>query len=71
MPRSVLNATQCPKCLVGEKHPNLQGMLLIKVRVVQQDGQWYSQCLVCAGLWDQELRFTPVHYDEKKGWFEC
>lgn len=71
MPRSLLNATQCPACLVGENHPSLKGERLIMVRFLEHDGKCYSQCLVCAGFWNEELKATPANYNEQKGWFEC
>ena len=71
MPKALLNGLQCPTCLVGEKHPNVEGWLLIRARVLWQDGQWLSHCLVCAGLWDKHLQPSLATYDEKKGWFRC
>ena len=71
MARSVLNGVQCPRCSVGEHHPNLEGHVLIRVRILEDEGHWYSQCLVCAGWWNEKLQPTPGRYEESKGWFEC
>lgn len=71
MAKGVLNAVQCPVCLVGEHHPNNPDWLLIKVRVVEDDGRWFSHCLVCAGMWNKDLKLSPSTYDGRKGWFRC
>ena len=71
MPKAILNGVQCPVCLVGEQHPSQPSARLILVRVLNDSGRWFSQCLVCAGLWDRDLRLSRKTFDEKKGWFEC
>ena len=65
----------CPKCGSKELHPD-GDKLLIRGYKVFSCGRWKSQCLVCAGYYNQDLTVKPIgkngrdpDYDESKGWF--
>lgn len=67
----------CPRCGNGEVHPRHKHLALIRGRKVCDDaGNWWSQCLVCAGYYyPNSLVLVPksvqVHYaNAGKGWFK-
>jgi hypothetical protein len=57
----------CPKCGAEEMHPNGE-QLLIRGFKVYNNGKWRSQCLVCSGAYDKDLKMTNDH-NPNKGWF--
>jgi hypothetical protein len=71
----VVSEVRCPKCGAGEMHPD-GDKLLIRGFKVYADRHWWSQCLVCAGYYDENLKVKPVgsngrdpDYDRSAGWF--
>jgi hypothetical protein len=68
--RIVVREVKCPKCGAEEMHPN-KAWVLIRGFKVHHSGKWWSQCLVCAGFYDKELK--PVGetqpWDRNLGWF--
>lgn len=66
---------QCPTCGATEMHPTKNQLLIRAFKV--NDGQgWWSQCLVCAGYYDENLNVKPIgsngrdpDYDHNLGWF--
>ncbi len=60
----------CPTCGAGEMHPTKELLLVRAYKVTDQEGDW-SQCLVCAGAYDEDL--NPIEgltrKDLTKGWF--
>lgn len=72
----VVREVQCPNCGADETHPHdadkgiMEKRLLIRgFKVCDEKGHWWSQCLVCSGYYDSELRETRESHDPKKGWF--
>jgi hypothetical protein len=61
----------CPKCKAPESHPRLPDSVLIRgLKVYDEDGTAWSQCLVCSGYYDWfDWSLTPENHDPKKGWF--
>lgn len=59
----------CPTCGNGEKHPTMDGKVLIRGNKFYDRGNAWSQCLVCSGYYDHKLKETPKNHDENKGWF--
>jgi predicted nucleic-acid-binding Zn-ribbon protein len=62
------NELKCPHCGAEELHPT-KYMLLIRGYKVKHSGYWWSQCLVCAGFYDEDLNYTEEAGDRNKGWF--
>jgi len=67
---------KCPVCGANETHPEdagkgiLEQRLLIRgFKVCDDNGHWWSQCLVCSGCYDKDLKPTPDNHDPNKGWF--
>ena len=59
----------CPTCKAGEMHPD-GDKLLIRGFKVYDEGHWWSQCLVCAGYYDDDLVWKGNDAgDSEKGWF--
>lgn len=55
----------CPKCKSPELRPD--GTLNIRgFKVCDDNGYWWSHCLVCAGYYSSE---ASDGYDPNKGWF--
>ena len=70
-----VSSIQCPKCGAEEMHPDGK-RLLIRGYKVYSGGAWRSQCLVCAGYYDENLQTKPIgkdgvnpDYDKTLGWF--
>lgn len=60
----------CPTCGASETNPLNPGTILIRgYKVGDDNGVWWSQCLVCAGYYDKDLNETPRKYAQDKGWF--
>ena len=60
---------QCPECSSPELHPD-GDKLLIRAFKLMRGGRWQSQCLVCAGYYDEELRFKGEDAGSPAaGWF--
>lgn len=59
----------CPHCDATEMHPDGDKLLIRAFKVEMGDGHWWSQCLVCAGYYDSDLKETPDNFDRDKGWF--
>ncbi len=75
----VVDGVQCPKCGAGEMHPD-GDKLLVRAFKVEDQGHWWSQCLVCSGYYEKrrihdaagkrvEYELTPGRHDPKRGWF--
>lgn len=64
-----IKAVQCPTCGSGEQHPSRDDANLIRAFKVHDGRRWWSQCLVCAGYYDKDLKETPDNYDRNSGWF--
>lgn len=54
----------CPTCGSPELHPNNQ---MVLIRAFKVDNK--SQCLVCAGYYDDNLRYNQNSGTQQKGWF--
>jgi len=77
-----VNDLKCPTCGSGEMHPDGQH-LLVRGFKVHSNGHWWSQCLVCAGYYDEQLNVGPLKdptapllyenhpaaFNKEKGWF--
>ena len=66
----------CPKCRSTEMHPSEDKRLIRSQTAVDEHGQSWSQCLVCAGYYVKKRIFcllqlidTPDQGDSSKGWF--
>ena len=72
---TVIDGLQCPRCGVGETHPEdahkelLERRLTIRGFKIDMGKGWESQCLVCSGYYDKDLKETPQKHDGNKGWF--
>ena len=64
---AVASGLQCPKCKSNEMHPNGKWLLIRAYKTYAGD-KWWSQCLVCAGYYDEKLRIIP-DVKPKGGWF--
>lgn len=59
----------CPKCGAGEMHPFRELLLIRAYKVYDDEGAW-SQCLVCAGAYDEDLNPLDKTKEELTGgWF--
>jgi hypothetical protein len=66
----VVKDVKCPKCGAGEMHPDGKHVLIRGFKVCDDKGYWWSQCLICAGAYDENL--VPVknwNTSSGKGWF--
>jgi hypothetical protein len=60
----------CPKCGSSESHPTDPDLILIRGNKVYDDFGCWSQCLVCAGEYDENLK--PLNKPRSEltgGWF--
>jgi hypothetical protein len=71
----MISEVTCPHCGAKEMHPD-GDKLLIRVDKVHTGTRWWSQCLVCAGYYNEDLTAKPIgvdglnpDYDRSKGWF--
>jgi hypothetical protein len=71
-----VSTVRCPVCGAEEMHPDGDKLLVRGFKRCDKTGYWWSQCLVCAGYYDENLNVRPVgsdginpDYDRKKGWF--
>lgn len=60
---------KCPKCGALEMHPDGSNRLTIRAHKVHDGKAWRSQCLVCSGYYDENLKETSLLWDRTKGWF--
>jgi hypothetical protein len=60
---------KCPNCGAREMHPDGKLLLIRGFKVSDKEGRWYSQCLVCAGYYNQGLVYNETAGDPKKGWY--
>jgi hypothetical protein len=60
---------RCPKCKSGEMHPNGKWLLIRGFKVQDANGHWASQCLVCAGYYDDKLNVIDEQARPEGGWF--
>lgn len=60
----------CPSCGATEMHPTEDQLLIRGYKYSDKRGHW-SQCLVCAGYYNniKELKETPENFAKDKGWF--
>ena len=70
----VVDDLTCPTCGATERHPTRENSVLIRgLKVFDDDGTAWSQCLVCSGYYDENLIPHPNNgkgfHDEDKGWF--
>lgn len=73
----VTSGLTCPKCGAQECHPTDKDKILIRgFKVGDASGYWWSQCLVCAGYYNEDLTVKPIgadginpDYDRNAGWF--
>ena len=64
----VNNSLRCPKCGSPEMHPDGDKLLIRGYKV--HDGKcWRSQCLVCAGYYDKDLKVIDQWARPEGGWF--
>jgi hypothetical protein len=64
---AVTTELECPTCKSPEMHPNNE-WCLIRAYKVHDEGKWWSQCLVCAGYYDKNLK--PIKGKKPEGgWF--
>lgn len=63
--------SMCPECNAPENHPTDHDAVLVRgCKVVDEDGNDWSQCLVCSGYYDPKtLAETPDNHNPEKGWF--
>lgn len=67
--RVTVSSVTCPTCGAQEMHPNGE-VLLIRGFKVFHSGAWWSQCLVCAGYYDENLVWKGNEAgDPDGGWF--
>jgi hypothetical protein len=64
----IANDVTCPHCGASEMHPTEDWLLICAFKVYDSQGAW-SQCLVCAGYYDEELNYDEEAGDPNKGWF--
>ena len=61
---------KCPKCGAEECHPTQPVVLIRGCKHRDEQGNWWSQCLVCAGGYSKDLSvFTEANHNPSKGWF--
>lgn len=71
----IVKSVECPNCGAEEVHPHdhdkpiIERRVLIRGYKIEHNGHWWSQCLVCAGYYDADLRETRENFDREKGWF--
>ena len=65
----VVDGIQCPSCGSEEMHPNGNRVLIRAFRIQDLDGYWWSQCLVCSELYDEDLVPAPINHNSDKGGF--
>jgi hypothetical protein len=62
----------CPQCGCSEMHPD-GDKVLIRAYKVYSANQWWSECLVCSGEYDEDslkwLGISDVIDDEDRFWF--
>jgi len=67
---NVVQDLSCPHCGADEMHPDETQLLIRAYKVCDEQGNWWSQCLVCAGYYSPlALTPTPEKYQAEKGWF--
>lgn len=64
-----VSSVTCPNCGAEEMHPNGKVVLIRGFKVCDDNGHWWSQCLVCAGYYDKNLVYNNDAGDREKGWF--
>ena len=70
----IVRGLKCPTCKSPEAHPTDESKVLIRGYKVHDEGMWWSQCLVCAGYYDENLVPLPLNKSEQwakgdSGWF--
>ena len=65
---NIIDDLKCPTCGHSEMHPT-EDWLIIRAFKVQNAGKWYSQCLYCAGYYNEQLQIQEDKYQRDKGWF--
>jgi hypothetical protein len=65
----IIKDVRCPKCNAVEMHPNGKRLLIRAFKYADENGKWWSQCLVCSGGYDENLVFNQENHDPSKGWF--
>jgi hypothetical protein len=65
----IVRDVECPTCGAGEMHPDGEHILIRGFKVCDDDGYWWSQCLVCAGYYSPDLAFDQQAGDRDEGWF--
>lgn len=67
---------KCPTCGAEEVHPDdankpvFERRLLVRGFKVYNNNHWWSQCLVCAGYYDAELKWLGNDAgNPDAGWF--
>ena len=58
----------CPTCNAPEMHPD-GDKLLIRGYKVDVGRGWESQCLVCAGYYNDNLEIQDLKFQPETGWF--
>lgn len=77
--QGIPGSPQCPKCKAFEENPDDKDSVLVRgYKVFDEYGAW-SQCLVCSGGYEVQVRREAsglvAHYvwvgksDQNKGWF--
>lgn len=59
---------RCPNCGSPEMHPDGDKLLIRAYKVFDDGGTW-SQCLVCAGYYDENLRVIDMAAHPTTGWY--
>lgn len=63
----MVSCLECPNCGAEEIHPSGKGFLIRAFKVSHDGRYWWSQCLVCAGYYDDKLK--PTGNEPEGGWF--
>lgn len=64
----IVQELTCPKCGAKEMHPDGDKLLIRGFKVNMGRG-WESQCLVCAGYYDKDLKVIDENARLPGGWF--
>lgn len=60
----------CPKCGAHEIHPDGVSVQIRAYKYSDKSGVEWSQCLICAGFYDENKVYHDAKGDKNKGWFK-
>lgn len=66
---TVVAGITCPTCGAPELNPKNSEEVVVRGFKVHMDGEWHSQCLRCAGGYDEDYNWVEANLDRNKGWF--